>query len=171
MVLQDIPRSDVWLSASKSCHDGNHVAVYNADVSVICHSALVKTICNGSLNHNHNRRVLLVTISEVSNYSTCQRTYAGLYEYVGRSFSQLVCSLIRHGSITFHDPCRNLLIALPSGILYYDSVLFLLGKSCSLSYTLVIVYIGNPCLGILSLDVVQTGLSGTLRHDDYTVLS
>ena len=74
-------------------------------------------------------------------------------------------------SVTLHDPGRNLLIALPCGILNDHAVFRVLRFLRGHADTFVIVQVFDGNRGILFGNVVQTGLCGTLRHPDGTLLS
>ncbi len=74
-------------------------------------------------------------------------------------------------SVTLHDPGRNLLIALPCGILNDYAVFRVLRFLRGHADTFVIVQVFDGNRGILFGNVVQTGLCGTLRHPDGTLLS
>ena len=175
MVFQDIPGDRVGLAAGKACHDGDHVAVYDADVPVSRAGSFVQA-CSGLCLHDDDfRRVFRIPVGEISLDRPGERADAGLYEYMGRTFASVIVELIVrfhcHGAVPLHDPGRDLLVAVPRGILHHDAVLCLLCHGVCHAHTFIVIVIFDRCLSSLSEDVVQPCLRSALWHEDNRLLS
>ena len=166
MVLQDIPGGDVRLPAGEPRHDRIHVSVHDPDLPVSCRGPPVEAVRRGGLHHDHDGGILPIAVCEVAHHRAGQTSDTGLHEDMGRTLAVLIPRLVRHGAVALHDPGRDLLIALPGGILHHDAVLGLLRELRGLPHALIIVHLGDPGLRVLRLDVIQPRHRGALRHDD-----
>ena len=78
--------------------------------------------------------------------------------------AQLLGSLGSHGAVTLHDPGRDLLVALPGGVLNDDAALAGVGLGGGHAHALVVVDLFDGHRGALGGDVIEAGLGGTLGH-------
>ena len=168
MVAQDIPAQDVGLAAAQAGHDGGHVAVHDARVAVAGGSALVQAGGRRALDHDEGGRVIGIQVGEVAHHGAGERTHASLDKHVRRAvdghLAQLLGSLGSHGAVALHDPRRNLLVALPGGILNDDAALAGIGLGGGHAHALVVVDLFDGHRGALGGDVIEAGLGGTLGH-------
>ena len=168
MVAQDIPAQNVGLAAAQAGHDGGHVAVHDARVAVAGGSALVQAGGRCALDHDKGGRVIGIQIGEVTHHGAGQRAHAGLDKDVRRAvdghLAQLLGCLRSHGAVALHDPRRDLLVALPGGVLNDDAALAGVGLGGGHAHALVVVDLFDGHRGALGGDVIEAGLGGTLGH-------
>ena len=78
--------------------------------------------------------------------------------------AELLGSLGGHGAVALHDPGRDLLVALPGGVLHDDATLAGIGLGGGHADALVVVDLLDGHLGALGGDVVKARLRGALGH-------
>ena len=78
--------------------------------------------------------------------------------------AQLLGSLGSHGAVALHDPRRDLLVALPGGVLNDDAALAGIGLGGGHAHALVVVDLFDGHRSALGGDVIKAGLGGTLGH-------
>ena len=168
MVAQDIPAQNVGLAAAQAGHDGGHVAVHDARVAVAGGSALVQAGGRCALDHDKGGRVVGIQVGEVTHHGAGQRAHAGLDKDVRRAvdghLAQLLGCLGSHGAVALHDPRRDLLVALPGGVLNDDAALAGVGLGGGHAHALVVVDLFDGHRGALGGDVIEARLGGTLGH-------
>ena len=168
MVAQDIPAQNVGLAAAQAGHDGGHVAVHDARVAVAGGSALVQAGGRCALDHDKGGRVIGIQIGEVTHHGAGERAYTSLDKDVRRAvdghLAQLLGCLRSHGAVALHDPRRDLLVALPGGVLNDDAALAGVGLGGGHAHALVVVDLFDGHRGALGGDVIEAGLGGTLGH-------
>ena len=71
-------------------------------------------------NDDEERRILREKSCVEANYSSCQCANSSLDDNVGRLLDshagKLLLALKKHGSVTLHDPCRNLCVSIPGSV-------------------------------------------------------
>ena len=168
MVSEDVPADGVGLSAGKAGHDGLEVAAHDARRPVSCLGALVEAVgCAGF--HDHELGWARgEEVREVAHHSACERAHAGLHEHVrgARDLegTQLLGGLRGHGAVALHDPARDLLVAIPGGVLHDHAVLGLGGLGGGHAHAVVVVDVLDRDLGALLGDVVEPRLRRALGH-------
>ena len=126
MIFQDVPGDRIRFAAGKAGHDRDHVAVYDADLSVPGCSAFVQAGSGLRLHDDHFGRIVRITVGKISLDCPGKRSYAGLDEYMGRTLAVIVVELLVrlhcHGAVSLHDPGRDLLVAVPYPCMIQDGI-------------------------------------------------
>ena len=66
MVLQDIPGDGVWFAASQARHDGLHITIHDAGLSVTGYCTFVKTGGSLGFNYHEGGRIIFIEVGEVT---------------------------------------------------------------------------------------------------------
>ena len=78
---------------------------------------------------------------------------------------ELVQRFKEHGGVALHDPCGDIFIAGPRGILYQEPAVFL-RQLCRIAHGIVIRQVGDGDIGIADLpDGLRPDLYGASRHE------
>ena len=85
MILENIPSNSVSLTACKSGHDSLKISGNIYQITCFGNRRTVQTVSGTCLTDSHDRRVISIFMSEITNYSTSQRTNTGLNKYVSRT--------------------------------------------------------------------------------------
>ena len=162
MVAQDVPADGVGLAARKAGHDGLQVAAHDAGVAVSGEGALIEAVGGAGLHDHELGRARGEEVGEEAHHRARERAHARLDEDVRRAVdldgAQLLGGLRRHGAVALHDPGRDLLVAVPGGVLHHDAVLGLGGLRGGHAHAVVVVDLLDRDLGALLGDVVKAGL-------------
>src|SRR5699024_1209583 len=99
---------------------------------------------------------------------------AGLDEYMGGTIHadlpHLLSGLAGHGAIALHDPGGDLLVALPSSVLYNDAMVGGSRLSGGHANAFVVVHVLNGHLGAFLGDVLKARLAAALGHMYHSLL-
>ena len=172
VVAQDLPANRAGLAAGQTCHDRLHIAGYKVRLAVAGTGAAINAVCAVGLDDCDDRPLCLtVIVGEKAGNRAGHRSDTCLQEDVGRFLAvQLPQCFQRHGRVALHDPPRDVLIALPCGILHHDPAVFLC-TAVGMAHGIVIIHVRDGRIGAKCLNVVQTLRRAPLWHKYHALLA
>jgi len=119
--------------------------------------------------------VSLEAVCKVADDRSCQGSDTSLNDDVGRIFASvgqhLAVGFQAQGAVAFHDPGRDIGVALPGGVLHDDAVFVILGLLVGKAYAFIVVQVFNGNNGMFLGDVSLPDLGGSSRHSYDSLLS
>ena len=71
VIFQDIPSDHISLTACKTGHNCLKITCNIYQISCLCNSGAVQAVSSTCFTDSHNRRVIFIFMSEITDYGTC----------------------------------------------------------------------------------------------------